>query len=297
MNLVRSIEGGITNADGFMWNPSGTLCGVITKSGGLAVYDVLKNFAVSFEAGCSLKGIKAFYFSPLSTYLVMTERFESKTPNLPNMSLWHVAGKTRIVEGKSRKIGGNAWPSMKWTDDELCCCRVLSPEDSPNPAVREPHILQVLNSRTSKTENFDIPGVCLVEICTGGGEKNSTLAAIFVSAGEDRRARVAVYDLAASRKEAITEFEFDHTVDNCVFRWNKSGDTLLVQAGTEVDESGSSYYGTSKLYLLRLDNLSGGSCMPIRHEPPVHDAQWNGDGSMFCLISGPTPFRMQLLDK
>ena len=92
------------NADGFSWNSSGTMCGLINKSGGVTVCDVMKNFAISFAAPCSLKGIKAFYFSPLSTYLVAADRYEPKMPASPNMSLWHVAGKTKIVDG--RPLGG-----------------------------------------------------------------------------------------------------------------------------------------------------------------------------------------------
>ena len=116
---MRALEGAITNADCFTWNATGSMCGLINRSGGVTVYDVAKNFAISFEPPCSLKGIKAFYFSPLSTYLVAAERFEPKTPTSPNMSLWHVSGKTKIVEGRIRKIAGNSWPSMKWTDDEV----------------------------------------------------------------------------------------------------------------------------------------------------------------------------------
>ena len=290
--MIRSIEGGITNGDGFMWNAKGSLCGVITKTGGLTVYDVDRDFAISFEVVCSLKGVKAFYFSPLSTYLVTTERFEPKTPLAPNMSLWHVAGKARIVEGKLRKISGNAWPSMKWTSDELCCCRILAPEDSPNPSVRAPHILQVLNSKTSKTVNFDIPGISLVEISPKG-----TLAAIFVNTvlpdGNAFGSLVSVYDLSVD-KSPLLSFTFPKPVDLCSMKWNKLCTHILVQGGTEVDETGHSYYGSSNLFLL---TVSTGASKRITHDPPVHDFQWNPlDGKTFCLISGSTPFRIEFFD-
>ena len=274
------------------------MCGLINKSGGVTVYDVVKNFAVSFDAPCSLKGIKAFYFSPLSTYLVTTERFESKTPESPNMSLWHVSGKTRIVEGRLRKIAGNFWPSMKWSDDELCCCRVIPPEDSPNPSGKESHIMQVLNSRTSKTENFDIPGVHVVEMCPG---KGATKVSVFITGNKDlcRKPCVRIYDLAktSDSKTPVVSHEFDYSVDYCAMKWSRAGHRLLIQAGSEVDESGASYYGTSKLYLVKLSaDGSSGKVVQIQHDPPVQDVQWNPPGDAFCLISGSTPFTIQLLD-
>ena len=290
--LIRSIEGAITNADGFSWNSNGNMCGLINSTGGVTVYDVVKNFAVSFDAPCSLKGIKAFYFSPLSTYLVTAERFEPKTPQTPNMSLWHVAGKARIVEGRLRKIAGKAWPSMKWTDDELCCCRVLSTEDSPNPAVRESHILQVLNSRTSKTDNIDIPGVSLVEMCPG---KGSTKVSVFISGNGDRKPCIQVFDLGSVEKTPLLRHEFDHSIDTCAMKWNAQGTRILVQAGSEIDESGQSYYGTSKLFLAFVDTAVP-SLKSIQHDAPVHDVQWSPTGSQFCLISGSTPFAVQLFD-
>jgi len=304
--LIKSIEGGITNGDGFMWNSNGNMCGVINKNGGVTVYDVLKNFALSFEAPCSLKGIKQFYFSPLSTYLVTAERFEPKTsPPSPNMSLWHVAGKSRIVEGRLRKITGfNNWPSMKWTEDEVCCCRVLSPEDSPNPGVKESHILQVLNSKSSKTENLNIPGITLVEICP---IKNLARVGIFVIGNEDlgRPSSIKVFDLSASPAPAgeVISYTFETPMDTCTMKWSPSGDRLLVQAGTEVDESGNSYYGTSNLYLV---DLLEKTTKKIEHAPPVHDFGWvpcgdpghdDTDSNGFCLISGSTPFAIELFDK
>ena len=294
--LMKTIEGGVTNGDGFMWNASGTLCGVISKTGGVVVYDVIKNFALSFEAPSSLKGIKQFYFSPLSTYLVTAERFESKTPTSANMALWHVAGKARIVEGRLRKItGGHIWPSMKWTDDEKCCCRVLSPEDSPDQSVRESYLLQVLNSKTSKTENIEIQGISLVEVCP---TRNSTRVAIFVNENDQtgRRASIRIFDLSSPEKELISH-EFVTSVDACTMRWSPSGDRLLIQAGTEVDETGNSYYGTSKLFL---GDLNAKKIIPILHEPPVQDYQWVPSMEFqdrgFCLISGQTPFSIQMFD-
>ena len=291
--MLKKLDGAITNADGFSWNSAGTMCGLINKSGGITVLDVLKNFAISFEPTCSLKGMKAFYFSPQSTYLVAAERFEPKTPDSPNMSLWHVAGKAKIVEGRIKRISGNSWPSMKWTDDELCCCRVIAAEDSPVPGTKESHILQVLNSRTSKTENIDIPGVAKVEVCP-----KRSLVSVFIEGNEDtgRKPAFKVLDLsiAEPEKRVLTSFDLEAGVDVCVMKWNCVGDRLLIQAGSEVDESGSSYYGTSRLYLF---SVSASAVIPITHELPVQDVQWNPQGDAFCLISGQTPFSIKLFDK
>lgn len=278
-----------------MWNASGSMCGLINKSGGVTVYDVVRDFAVSFEAPCCLKGIKAFYFSPLSTYMVAAERFEPKTPETANMSLWHVAGKTRIVEGRIRKIAGNSWPSMKWTQDEVCCCRVICAADSPDPGVKESHILQVLNSKSSKTVNMDIPGVSQVEICQA---KGSSCVSVFIEENVDkgRKPALKVFDLVVSSlsSEKVIAFEFEYGTDTCVMKWNSQGDRLLVQAGSEVDETGSSYYGTSKLYIL---DLGKGQMKGVQHEAPVQDFQWNPQGTEFCLIYGQTPFSIVVFDK
>ena len=294
--MLHTLEGGITNADGFVWNATGSLCGLINKAGGVTVYDASRNFSVSFEVPCSLKGIKAFYFSPLSTYMVAAERFEPKTPEAPNMSLWHVAGKTRIVEGRIRKIAGNSWPSMKWTDDEVCCCRVISASESPDPSVRESNILQVLNSKSSKTNNMDIPGVSLVEICPGAGR---SYISVFISEDREkgRRPALKVYDfLSESSRGEIICHEFEYGIDTCAMKWSCNGDRLLVQAGSEIDESGSSYYGTSKLYIV---NIEKAEMKMVSNETasPVHDFQWNPQGIEFCMVYGQTPFSIAVFDK
>lgn len=296
--MLRSIEGGIINGDGFSWNAGGNVCGVINKNGSVTVYDVSKNFEALFEASCCLKGIKSFYFSPLSTYLVTAERMESKTaPNTPNMALWHVAGKSKIVEGKLRQLASNAWPSMKWTVDETCCCRVLSVEDSPVPrsdpsSGRTPYLMQVLNSKTSKTDNIEIPGVSAVEICPF--KSGSTLVSVFVASTDTSPvAKLQIFDLADTSKPAVLSHEFEKKVDICSMKWSSTGKRLLVQAGSEIDESGQSYYGTSHLYLVNLDLLS---TVGVAHEGHVQDFQWSPSGDLFCLISGLTPFTTQLFD-
>lgn len=272
------------------------MCGVINKSGGVTVYDVTKNFVALFEASCRIKGIKSFYFSPLSTYLVSAERFELKTaPDTPNMALWHVGSKSKIVEGKLRHLSSSAWPSMKWTVDESCCCRVLSLDDSPAlPAdtPREPYLMQVLNSKTGKADNIDIPGVTVVEVCPF--KSGSTLVAVFIPYSDTRReGYLRVYDAADISKPPVLSYNLGRKIDTCSMKWSSTGRRLLVQAGSEIDDSGQSYYGTSRLYLVNLEECN---TIPINHSGHVQDFQWNPSGNLFCLISGLTPFSAELFD-
>ena len=75
--LLASLPLGLPSAEAFSWNSDGSLFARVNPSGGLTV-QAFPSFEFLLEIPALLKGVKSFYFSPDSTYLVLADRFEPK---------------------------------------------------------------------------------------------------------------------------------------------------------------------------------------------------------------------------
>jgi len=81
--------------------------------------------------------------------------------------------------------------------------------------------------------------------------------------------------------------------------WNSTGSALIAHCQTEVDESGQSYYGGSKLVLLSSDgtfqkDLTESECTSINGGVAVQDVAWSPTRDEFILIHGFQPSQATL---
>ena len=79
------------------------------------------------------------------------------------------------------------------------------------------------------------------------------------------------------------------------FLWSPSGAAVLVKTSTDVDATGQSYYGESKLAFMSADGKTEGS-VALGKEGPIHDVAWSPAGREFVAIYGFMPAKATLFD-
>lgn len=79
------------------------------------------------------------------------------------------------------------------------------------------------------------------------------------------------------------------------FLWSPSGAAVLVKTSTDVDATGQSYYGESKLAFMSADGKTEGS-VALGKEGPIHDVAWSPAGREFVVIYGFMPAKATLFD-
>eukprot|EP00818_Percolomonas_sp_WS_P009313 CAMPEP_0117438068 /NCGR_PEP_ID=MMETSP0759-20121206/1860_1 /TAXON_ID=63605 /ORGANISM="Percolomonas cosmopolitus, Strain WS" /LENGTH=601 /DNA_ID=CAMNT_0005229743 /DNA_START=80 /DNA_END=1885 /DNA_ORIENTATION=- len=105
----------------------------------------------------------------------------------------------------------------------------------------------------------------------------------FVVYADGKPGGAYLYDVNSNFKKPLSQIPFV-PVESCEIKWNKQGDQVLILTSTAVDDS--SYYGTSRLYLM---NGKGSYQNAVNIESPIHDAQWSPKGNEFISVYGKTP--------
>ena len=82
----------------------------------------------------------------------------------------------------------------------------------------------------------------------------------------------------------------------CAFRWNAQGTSLLIQSFCDYDATNSSYYGESKLFFMTADGRKD-LTVPLDKDGSVNDAQWCPDGKSFVVVYGVMPSNTTLFDE
>ena len=279
---------GLSTSESFAWNSDGSLFGRILPSGGVAVH-AFPSMELLLETPVLLKGAKAFYFSPESTYLVIADRFEPKTEK-ENCALYHLPTRSKVGEIIVRKLASPNWPVMRWTEDEALCLRV-SKETSAGEQIL------VLNSKSNKAETIGLPGLSAFEISPKEGRYMAAFFDRRMEAGgrpapnENSEPRICIYSLYSATPGAaiFTLPLIEDPADSVTMHWNSTGDSLLVQAIVQVDESGKTYYGKSNLYVISRGEAGWTFNRPVELVgSPLHEARWLGSRS-FIAVAGKMP--------
>ncbi len=79
------------------------------------------------------------------------------------------------------------------------------------------------------------------------------------------------------------------------FLWSPSGAAVLVKTSADVDATGQSYYGESKLAFMSADGKTEGN-VTLGKEGPIHDVAWSPAGREFVVIYGFMPAKATLFD-
>ena len=229
-----------------------------------------------------LKGVKALHFSPLSTYLLVCDRFEPKQEASDNCALYHLPKRCKVGLIKVRRLAAPLWPAMRWSPDEVFCLRITQdPGTSPNSPAR----ILVLNSKLNKADTLSVGGLSSLEI-----SNNGKLACFYARQHPnqgDSHARVEIFDLDTAASTVFTLAQ--DPADSAIIQWNSKGDTLLVTATMEVDNTGKTYYGKSNLLVFVTVKNTWKMLRP-QELTSLQDAKWSPkDPRVFVAVAGPMP--------
>jgi uncharacterized protein with WD repeat len=280
--LYRTLPTGLLSSpDAFAWNSDGTLCAVINSANNLTIYS-FPSFDLVMEIPAMNKGIKAFYFSPKSTYILVCDRFEVKSPDTDNCAVYDFVKKSKIAQFKVKRLQSPLWPAMIWSEDEQFSVKV---EETRIVSKRERHTDSAVIDVAASTVALSNTGYLAVFIARGDAGNGN---------GTGNKARVDVYNLSDSQR--CGSFILEDPADSCTMIWNTMGDVLLISATVEVDVTGKNYYGKSYLYVYTVK--SGLMSKPEIVESPLHDFKWlqrDGEGEnrdespVFIAVTGVMP--------
>ena len=76
--------------------------------------------------------------------------------------------------------------------------------------------------------------------------------------------------------------------------WSPVGGSLLIHTHVDVDTTGNSYYGETKLFAMASDGKTQNVQLP--KAGPIHDVKWSPLGGEFVCLFGTSPPQAALFD-
>jgi len=291
-----------------LWSPDGQALALVEPTQGVQVINFPAPGAEDEESTVhslpsAPKTTQGFLWSPKSS-AVVTVAPGSKGSTEPNLHVWR-----RTEEGYSLeacflhpKLEKGA-KVLQWSPDEAICARLL-----PEGRV---HVLS----------GADLSGAPLVDLKLSQAIVSFEFAPVRSKGGLKGRlcvfkpdvrddlqrvigpAEVVIYELTSdggglkAQDRARTNVASGQIAE---LMWNSTGSALIAHAQTEVDESGQSYYGGSKLVLLSSDGefhkdlMEGEDGIPLTNGTAVQAVAWSPTRDEFILIHGFQPSQASL---
>jgi translation initiation factor 2A len=220
-------------------------------------------------------------FSPKGTYLMTWEPFivtQSNPQGGPNLHIFKSECGELVKDFIHKKQIG--W-EPQWSSDEKLCARNVNNEilfyDVPNFDVvaHKIHIQKVADFSVS-------PGTSPYHI----------LCYVPGNSGQPSFGRLFQFPKFESTNSLANKSFFQ--ADKVDMFWNKRGTGVLLMTSTEVDKSGSSYYGKQALHFI---STKGETAMVLlSKEGPIYSVEWSPKSSEFCVVYGFMPSKATLFN-
>ncbi|KAL3928787.1 MAG: hypothetical protein SGPRY_002242 [Prymnesium sp.] len=245
--------------------------------------------------------VQAIQLSPKGTFLLTWEKLLDGVDE-GNLKVWHVRSGAVSAHFKQKVLGEKAaWPAVKWSEDEAIAYRLVTNEvhffDGSDPS--------------STTHKLRIEGIAQCSLMPGSGPEYTV--ATFVAEkkgapaqmrlwkhgdyGEGRHAhRHPTPSPCSARKlcRFLASKAF-YKAAEVQLLWAPVGGSLLIHTHTEVDTTGSSYYGATGLFAMaangKVQNVT------LSKAGPIHDVKWSPLGDEFVCVFGSSPPIAALFDK
>lgn len=250
------------------------------------------------STGGSLQQVQ---WSPLGTFIV------AQTPSAPggsghvepNVWVWKSTAVTAkagdrqascVASFAHPKAGEKGLAVCQWSHDERLCCRLLADGG-----------VEILDGR-----NFSAEPLCCLALpkgilsCQLASEYFGSCARLAVFMADTRDslqrvvapAEVAIFDVALMpgdpKPQGSVQVEFGQQAD---LSWNSSGTAVLAHCQTDIDDSGQSYYGGSKLLLISHD-CSYKLDLTEAKDSFVQAVAWSPSRDEFILAQGSQPAKV-----
>lgn len=255
----------------------------------------------------SNKQTQMLWWSPMGTFLVSHHPAERPTGSdarsAPNLLVWDRESLEVVASFLVPKIErGSKKSILSWTPDERLCCRVVP----VGPKLFELHILpgEDLNSEPLHVISHPTAMACEWANILRIKDRNllGRLAVFCLDVRNDLKrvcgdAQVWTLDVRGPDISVVKTAETSiASGESAELLWNPAGTALLAQVETEVDETGVSYYGSTRLVLLaagkkdvaELNKDGSGQYLPIQA------VGWSPTSDHFVLIRGFQPSHVTL---
>ncbi|KAJ4428106.1 hypothetical protein ANN_24120 [Periplaneta americana] len=247
--------------------------GICVKVVATSTWKVLAE--ISRPKVCSLE------FSPKGTYLMTWEPFivsQANPQGGPNLHIYKSDNGELVKEFIHKKQIG--W-EPQWTSDEKLCARNVNNEvlfyEVPNfdTVAHKIHIQKVADFSMSP-----------------GSSPYHVLCYVPGKSGQPSFGRLFQYPKFESTNSLANKSFFQ--ADKVDMFWNKRGSGVLLMTSTEVDKSGSSYYGKQALHFI---STKGETAMVLlSKEGPIYSVEWSPKSSEFCVVYGFMPSKATLFN-
>ena len=272
------------NGDGVNWSPDGSLLGALSAEGGVTVFDARNGYRVAYEVKKQFNSVRQFYFSPGNNFLVTFERFVSKDDK-DNVFCHNLKSSEIGLQIKIKSLTERNWPAFTWSPDERVCLYMTT------------NTVKVMHGRNLSLQaplySLTIPNIESFTLSPNG----SLIAAFFPEAkGQPASLRVFdVTDRSARPRAAKATFN----AQTVKILWNAASTALIAIFSTDSDATSSSYYGTSSLFFMRVNEngeMTSSSLVTGEKGGPCHDACWSPTADEFIAATGKMPAEIALYD-
>ena len=249
------------------------------QSGAVHLYD-----ASTGSTLCALptKGAAAAAFSPSGAYVQTWEKLTEELQNSGgNLRIWNAQTGEFLAGFSQKAFSKEAWPYVKWSADEVIACLQIA---NGIHLFNGKDIGKGVISKISqdKLKAFSIsPGSAPYRIAT------------FAPEVKDQPAVMKLFSYPNLTDPVATKKMF--RASDAEFLWSPTGSAVLIRTSTDVDVSGGSYYGESKLTFISSDGKNEGT-VALSKDGPVHDIAWSPSGKEFVVVYGLMPSKATLFD-
>ena len=281
---VLNFPSSALNGEGVTWSSDGSLLAVINAEGGVTVFDAKGDYKIVYEAKKQANSIRHLHFSPLNSFLVTFERYVSKDDK-DNVFIHPLKGGEIGLQIKLRSLTEHNWPAFRWSPDERVCLHMTT------------NTVKVMHGRNlslqSPLYSLTIPNIAQYVLSPDG-----SLMAGFFPESKGQPASLRVFDVTdRSARPRASKASFN--AQNAKILWNASSTALLAIFSTDSDATSSSYYGTSSLFFMRLDQqgeMTSSQLITGETGGPCHDACWSPSADEFIATTGKMPAEIALYD-
>ena len=272
------------NGDGMCWSNDGTLLGALSAESGVSVYDARNNYSRVYEAKKQFNSVRQFYFSPKNSFLVTYERYVSKDDK-DNVFCHNLQTGQITMQMKIKSLTERNWPCFTWSEDERICLHMST------------NTIKVMHGRNlslqSPLYSLTIPNIAQFSLSPSG-----TLLAGFFPEAKGQPACLRVFDIS-DRSAQPRSSKSTFNAQNVQIKWNSSSTALIAIFSTDSDVTSSSYYGTSSLFFMRVNErgeMVSSSLVTGENGGPCHDAAWSPVADEFVAATGKMPAELALYD-
>jgi translation initiation factor 2A len=213
-------------------------------------------------------------FSPQGTYLITWSRPKTGSEE-GNQRVWRAESGEMVVSYTQKSYKKH---SVQFTADERYFLRIVT---------NEVHIYNALTLGTADSNYTRLIHRGITSFAVSPTSDNMCVA-VFVPAEKGNPAKITLYRSpveSTPQEEICTTSVF--SASECSFYWNATGTTVLAHTHADVDSSGASYYGATRLLILSVHGTN--AQVNQSKDGPIYDVSWSPIGDRFVIAAGNMP--------